>query len=353
MTAIVEVFKENPWLVPAIFFGGGLLLGIFIDHVVLPILKKLTEKTSWKFDDIIINSLRGLSIVWFGIIGAQLAIVSLADRNVFGPKVFDTAAAALKVIFILSLSVLASRIAVALLRRYLQKSENQIPGASIFTNITRLAVLIMGALMALNAINIPITPILTALGVGGLAVALALQDTLSNLFAGIHIVVSRQIKPGDYVKLDSGDEGYVTDVGWRNTTIRALPNNMIIVPNSKMASAIVVNYHQPDTEMGVPFQVGVSYDSDLEKVERVTIEVVKEVLARTEGGVKNFDPFIRYHTFSDFSINFSVGLRVNEFKDQYLVKHEFVKALHKRYKEEGIEIPYPIRTVKTQRGNPA
>ncbi|MDO8303583.1 MAG: mechanosensitive ion channel family protein [Sedimentisphaerales bacterium] len=346
MTATIELFKDGQWILPAIFLGGGVLLGIFVDHVVLPIVKKLAERTSWEFDDIIINSLRGLFIVWFGILGARLAAESAHDS--LSPRTIDLTADALKVLFIGSFTFLAARIMAAILQRYIQKSGAQIPGASIFTNIVKLIIFMIGLLMILNALDIAITPILTALGVGGLAVALALQDTLSNLFAGIHIVASKQIKPGDYIKLDTGDEGYVTDVGWRNTTIKALPNNMIIVPNSKVASAIIVNYHQPDREMGLPFQVGVSYDSDLEKVEKVTIEVAKEVLAKTNGGVKIFEPFIRYHTFADFSINFSVILRVNEFTDQYLIKHEFVKALHKRYREEGIEIPYPNRTVMSR-----
>jgi small-conductance mechanosensitive channel len=85
--------------------------------------------------------------------------------------------------------------------------------------------------------------------VGGLAVALALQDTLSNLFAGLHIIASKKLLPGDYFLLDSGEEGYVQDVNWRNTFIRTLRNNMIVVPNARLASAILTNYYQPSSEM--------------------------------------------------------------------------------------------------------
>ena len=147
------------------------------------------------------------------------------------------------------------------------------------------------------------------------------------------------------MRLETGEEGYVIDITWRNTTIRALPNNIIIVPNSKLASAVIVNYYLPQREMAVLVQVGVSYDSDLEEVERVTVEVAKEVMREVEGGVPEFEPFIRYHTFADFSINFTVILRAREFVGQYLIKHEFIKRLHKRYQQEGIEIPFPIRTV--------
>jgi len=107
----------------------------------------------------------------------------------------------------------------------------------------------------------------------------------------------------------------------------------------------VINYYLPEKEMSVLVQVGVSYDSDLKKVERVTVEVGKEVMRGVPGGVPEFEPFIRYHTFADFSINFSVILRAKEFTDNFLIQHEFIKRLHQRFKEEGIEIPFPIRTI--------
>ena len=182
--------------------------------------------------------------------------------------------------------------------------------------------------------------------------SLALQDTLSNLFSGLQITMSRQINPGDYVRLDTGEEGYVTDITWRNTTIRALPNNMVVVPNAKLAGAIVTNYYLPQQEMAVLVQVGVAYESDLKKVETVTIETGREVMQEVPGGVPEFEPFIRYHTFADFSINFTVILRAREYVDQYLIKHEFVKRLHQRYNREGITIPFPIRTVHLP-GSPA
>lgn len=135
------------------------------------------------------------------------------------------------------------------------------------------------------------------------------------------------------------------DITWRNTIIRAIQNNLIIIPNSKLSSAIITNYNFPENELSVIIQVGVSYDSDLDVVEKLTIDTAKEVMQLFEGGIKNFEPFIRYHTFSDSSINFSVILRGFEFENQFLLKHEFIKALQKKYKLNSIEIPFPIRTV--------
>jgi small-conductance mechanosensitive channel len=126
---------------------------------------------------------------------------------------------------------------------------------------------------------------------------------------------------------------------------------MVIVPNGYLASSRVSNFNQPDKEQAILIQVGVSYDSDLERVQKVTVEVASDVMKSVSGGVANFEPFIRYHTFADFSINFTVILRGKEVIDQYLVTHEFIKRLHERYKDEGIEIPFPIRTVHVRMWN--
>jgi small-conductance mechanosensitive channel len=285
-----------------------------------------------------------MTIFWFAAAGFYGALQSIR----LSPSLTDFLQRILLVLVILSVTTVLAKILVGFVNLYSRKVGGGLLSTSMFPNITRILVFVIGILIILQSLGISIAPILTALGVGGLAVALALQETLSNLFAGIQVIASKQIKPGDYVQIGSGEEGYVTDITWRYTTIRVLANNIIIIPNAKLASAIVTNYYCPVKEMAVLVQVGVSYDSDLEKVERVTIEVAREVMKDVQGGVPEFEPFIRYHTFNDFSIDFSVILRGREFVDQYLIKHEFVKRLHRRYNAEGIEIPFPIRTIHMQ-----
>jgi small-conductance mechanosensitive channel len=218
-------------------------------------------------------------------------------------------------------------------------------------------VAILGLLVILNGLGLSITPMLTALGVGGLAVALALQEPLANFFAGLFLTLAGQIRVGDYVKLDSGQEGYVVDFSWRSTRLRMLANNLIVVPNAKLAQAIVVNHQLPSQDLAVLVDVGVDYSSDLARVERIVIDVGRQVMTEVRGGVPEFEPFIRYHTFGDSSVNFTTILRAGEFVDQYLVKHEFVKRLHQRFNQEGIVIPFPIRTIAqrelTESGAPA
>jgi small-conductance mechanosensitive channel len=220
-----------------------------------------------------------------------------------------------------------------------------LPVSSLTRNVAWALIAILGLLVILNGLGLSITPMLTALGVGGLAVALALQEPLANFFAGLFITLAGQIRVGDYVKLDSGQEGYVVDFSWRSTRLRMLANNLIVVPNAKLAQAIVINHHLPSQDLAVLVEVGVDYASDLRHVERVVVEVGRDVMQDVTGGVPEFEPFIRYHTFGESSINFTVILRAKEFVDQYVIKHEFVKRLHTRFNDEGIVIPFPIRTI--------
>ena len=193
--------------------------------------------------------------------------------------------------------------------------------------------------------DVEITPLIAGLGIAGLAIALALQDPLSNFFAGVFIIADRRIKIGEYIELENGMKGYVEDVGWRSVRIKTLQNNYIIIPNLKLSQNIVTNYYTLEEEMAVVLPCGVSYNSDLEKVEKITIEVAKEIQQNVAGAVKNFEPFIRYNKFDDSNINFSIILRVEKFVDQYPVLHEFIKKLMTRYNKESIEISFPVRNI--------
>ncbi len=319
----------------------SILIGFIFEKFIHVRLLKWAKKSSHKYDDIIVEAFDNLTFYIFLIGGLFIASHFIPIRE----NILLIIHKVILIGLILLLIIVGSKIAVGFIDNYTANLSNILPKTSIFQNITRVIIFSIGGLILLQTLGISITPIITALGVGGLAVALAFQDTLSNLFAGLHIIISRQIKVGDYIKLESGEEGFVVDIAWRYTEIRQMPNNLVIIPNSKLASAIVTNYNMPETELSVPITLGVSYDSDLEKVERVTIEVAKEILKEIPGGVENFDPVVRYHTFADFSINLNVVLRAKQYQDQFLIKHEFIKRLHKRYQQEGIVIPYPIRTV--------
>lgn len=265
--------------------------------------------------------------------------------NLLGFDISQTALTkGVTIVAIVIATLITARIVGTLMRRWMAKT-GAVPATSIFVNITRVAIVILGAGFALSVLGISITPVITALGVGGLAVALALQDTLSNLFAGLQIVASKQIRPGDYLLLDTGQEGTVTDTAWRTTTLRTQSDNLVIVPNSVLAQAIVTNYRLPAEAVATTVEFGVAYNADLALVERVTAEVARQVMAEAGHDVGERDPIVRFRSFADSHIQCAAVLYVPGFTDQFPLKSAFIKALHERFAAEGIAFPYPTRTV--------
>ena len=336
----MELLKT--WGIPS----GGLIIWLGLVFSLIPIamkyLRTKAQKSKIALDDLLVNALEFPLILFLMSIGLKVFF----DAVPLSPKAVKYGTALLVILFILAGYLFLDKMFIEGLSRYSKKVHFIATSAGALKSLIRVVILGLIVLIILDRLNITITPFLASMGIGGLVIALALQDTLANFFAGLHIFGARPIAVGNYVKLESGEEGYVSQIGWRNTRIRMLPNNTIIIPNSRVVNSQIINYYRPQKEMAARVQVGVSYDSDLDHVERVTVEVAREVLRDTPGGVKEFEPFIRYHTFDDFSINFTVILRVQEYVDRYLVTHEFIKRLHKRYNQEGIEIPFPIRTLQ-------
>ncbi|MFA5320857.1 MAG: mechanosensitive ion channel family protein [Candidatus Omnitrophota bacterium] len=330
-----EIFR---FLLPLIIFLVALCTGYAARKIVFMRLSAWARNTSTEVDDIIINAVRGPFIIWFMMLG-----ISFSARFAGLPEeFFNIVNKTLVVLGVFSITLVLSNIAAGLIRSYSGKAGPAMPVTSFTQNISRIIIFTIGLLIILRNMGISIAPILATLGVGGLAVALALQDTLSNFFSGFYIIVSRQVKVGDFVRLESGDEGFVTDINWRTTKIRMLQNNVLLIPNEKLTKSVIINYYQPDREIAVTVKVGVHYSSDLGNVERVTCEEAAAVMKEVSGGVPSFNPFVRFDGFGDYAVQMTVILRAVEFTDQYLVKHEFIKRLHKRYDREGIVIPYPV-----------
>lgn len=310
--------------------------------IAFRLLNKWAKKTDAKLDDITIKALGFPSVFWCIAIGLYIgiAVSDLPEKYVF------YISRAILVIVILSITIVAANLTGKIFKNYIQKSDLPIPTTGLAYGILKGTILVIGFLIILTVFGISITPLITALGVGGLAVALALQDTLSNLFAGIHILMEKAVRVGDFVKLESGQEGYVEDITWRTTRIRMLPNNMVIIPNSKLFQSIVTNYYLPEKRMSLLIPIGVSYSSDPEMVERILIEEAKKAVGEIPGLLGDPEPFVRFIPgFGDSSLDFTLICQVQEFVDQYLAQHELRKRIFRRFKEEGIEIPFPHRTV--------
>ena len=321
--------------------AGVWFLGWLFTRLILPRIARVVMRSETHIDDLLVAAIRPHIPLWF--LGAGIVVaIRYLDAS---PELTGWVDLAVRAGVLLSATVALASFLANLVASDATPWLAALPSTGLVQGTVRIVVIALGGLVVLSNMGVAITPILTALGVGSLAVALALQPTLTNLFAGFYITLARQVRVGDFVELESGQKGFVTDIGWRTTTIRALPNNLIIIPNSKISEIIVTNYALPEEQLSTLVPVGVSYDSDLEKVERVTIEVGRELQKSLEGAISDHEPLIRYNSFADSSINFNVILRSKTLVDGFLLQHEFIKRLHKRYDEEGIEIPFPQRVL--------
>ncbi len=220
------------------------------------------------------------------------------------------------------------------------------------TRFLKVIVIGVAVLITLDAAGLSINPLLGGLGISGLAVALALQPTLSNIFAGAYVLSEGMIEEGDYIELQGGPAGYVVNIGWRSTKIRTWLNNFVIIPNSVMSSTIVTNYSGPDPKMNILVTCGVSYDSDLDRVNEIALETAREAIAANDEAVKDMEPWFGFDRFGDSNIDFWVFLQATDRVGSFIVMNDLIKRLHARFREAGIEINYPVRKLVYEGGMP-
>jgi small-conductance mechanosensitive channel len=252
---------------------------------------------------------------------------------------------AIQVILVFSITLATSNVAARIFKTYAQKTGIPISGTALVDGAIKGSILIIGILVILSMLGVSIAPLLTALGVGGLAVALALQDTLANLFAGFHILVEKSLRVGDFVRIESGQEGYVDDITWRTTRVRTLSNSIVVVPNRKMAQSVVVNYSLPNELLTTTVALRVDASADPEKVEQIMAEETRKILRDLPGTAADQEPTVAFGIGDNF-LEFTLSVSVHRFAAQSKVQNELRKRLFQRLRQEGIEHP-------NRRPNPA
>jgi small-conductance mechanosensitive channel len=166
---------------------------------------------------------------------------------------------------------------------------------------------------------------------------------LANFFAGTYVLSDGGFGMGDYIELQGGPAGYVIEVGWRSTKIRTWLNNLVVIPNSVMADSIVTNYSGPEHAINIMVTSGVSYDSDLQKVEEVSLEIGRKLIEDSADAVKTTDAFFGFDSFGDSNIGFWVFLQARDRWGSFVLTNELIKRLQSRFRAEDIEINYPVR----------
>jgi small-conductance mechanosensitive channel len=336
----------------AIIFGGALAIAFLLLPLVTRVVKLLARRTGTTWDDLMLQAVNRPLFLFLLVHGFFLALTSTSYLDRWQNYLDKAWLVSMVVVLLYGLR----RVTHALIQWYGQEvavrtrsrlDEKLLP---LVSRIVTVIIYAVGGLLILDNLGIELSPLLAGLGIGGLAVALALQPTLSNFFAGTYVVADGSIGVDDFIELEGGTMGQVVDIGWRVTKIQTPAGNVVIIPNGKLVDSIVTNYQSPTPEMNAVISCGVSYESDLAQVESVCLEVAKQTMEELPDSVvvKSFKPAVVFREFGDSNINFIVVLRAMSRDNTFLLTHEFIKRLHARFTALGIEINYPVRKLLYQ-----
>ena len=334
--------------------GALLILSLFwmLAQLVVMILNKwgsrLTAFTTSDLDDRVLQRVIPYLSRLFVVLGVYLAIRSLPLHD----RLVMIASGVMFVILVVIVCNLIYQVVDELMKWYVA-SQKDGAGATLSRQMTPVAekifsLFLMGAalIVILKHFNYDIFSIVTALGIGSLAIGLAAKDTLAHMISGFTIMLDRPFRIGDRIQLVGGQIGDVADIGLRSTKIKTLDNQLLIIPNSDLCNTMLTNQAFPNSRGKGRINVGVAYDSDVDLVKRLltaTAAEVGDVLADPP-------PEAFFVSFGDSALNMSLFFWVEEFSTLFATTDKINSLIIKRFSEHSIEIPFPIRTVKMQKG---
>ena len=338
--SILDILIENEYLRFILILIGTIIVVILSYFFLKIIVKKIVGRKK-SYGEFIFKQLSKPIIFLLLIIGFYSAIRQLLIINEYQLLINQSFFILTTLIFALFIIRIISVIMLGYLK--IRKGFERPP--KLINMTISIIIFIIAIAVILGYFKFDITPLIAGVGLGALAIGLALQSTLSNFFAGMHLVSDRPIDIGDYIEIDEDTKGTVEDIGWRSTRIRTLADNLLIIPNGKLSESNITNFSKPKQDMSLWVPCGVAYESDLKKVEKISLEVAKIIQMTVDGAVKDFEPAFRFREFGDSNINFITVLRVTDPMNRFSVRNQFIKALKTRFDKEGIEISWPIRKI--------
>ena len=291
-----------------------------------------------------------LTIIVYALVNS-LTILSVSADTIF--QINDT----LTILFIILYAWVAYRVyndvIIDFARKLASKTENELDDALVpfMHTLGTILIPLIAFVVLLNYFNISFTAILASLGIGSLVIGLAAQDTFNSIFAGIQIMVDRPFTIGERIMLSTGEVCDVEKVGIRSTRAYSPTNNeIVVIPNVLLCSNKVTNLSRPDGHRAISVEVGVSYGTDPEKVDKILMDIARHHLDVVNNNPSQ-SPYTRLSSFDDSAITFALWVYVDDFKKEWRVRSELRERINQRFKEEGVEIPFP-QTVVTLVNSP-
>lgn len=284
------------------------------------------------------------SIVLFG---AYQSFVYIGVLSQYLPDFIRIIKTIAVIIWTYSLAGLASIVIYRISHKIIKGRKSSLDNefVPIFRRLSGIMIYFLGIMIILKIWNFDITPFLASAGIAGFIIAFAAQDTISHLFGGVSIYFDKPFKIGDRIQLESGEIGDVMDIGIRSTRIKTFDETAIIIPNSIMAGSKIINYNLPESKIKCKITIGVSYDSDIDKVKSILLEIAKS----TEDVAKNPAPAVYFSEFGEYDLKFLIITWVAGPLQQFDVKTRINEAILKKFREEDISIPYPTRDINIRK----
>lgn len=342
-----QFISGNPYLKFLAILVITIIIAFLAKIILKQVLKPLAKKTKTKIDDLIIKSLSSIIFYIVFLVGLKVGVQNFELReNV--QTVFD---GIINTLLILAVSLLLLRIIGNFAQQWMREwkfrtkttaDERLIP---LFQKILKAVVIILAVIFVFSAWKINISPLLATVGIAGLAIGLAVKDTLSNILGGLQLVLDKTFKVGDKVQLESGEMGVILDIGLRSTKLKTYDNEIIYIPNGYLANAKIKNFTHPDVSIRVNVNFGVVYGSDTEKVQQVVLEAIKKI----ETVIEEPEPVVQFLKMSDFSLDFVARAWVKSFTEAYSTQLKMTDEIYNALNKANIGIPFPTRTVYTKK----
>ncbi len=330
-------------LVAIVILAVFAVLAWLAAYVLQEILPRFTAKTQTTLDDELVKALQRPIKLLVLLTGLGLAVHSLE----FGALYFETFDKIVIILYILLGAYLVSNVIHGLIQWYSNdiapktKSKLDDQLMPFLDKVDRIVIFTIALLMIFDRLGYQITPILASLGVAGIAVAFAAQETISNVFGAFSILTDRPFKVGDRVELSETEIGDVIDIGVRSTRIKTMDDKIIIMPIAVISKGKIINYSEPDQKVRFTIKVGISYKSDIDRAMQIMTNIAKN----TEGVISNPVPRAYVVALSSYSIDLILHVWVNDYKLEFEVSDRIYREIIRRFAEENIEIPYPITTI--------
>jgi MscS family membrane protein len=332
-------YVQNKYILAVLVLIIFAILAKLLVFVYKKYLQRFAKKTKTEVDDLILERTRSPLFYIILVYGLKLSLSFLEA----GQIVDNIGNSLLALVFLFMILRVFDIIIESWGNSFAKKTKTNLDDIllPLFHKTIRVIFSIIALMWILKIWSINIGPYLAGVGISGLVLGLALQDSLKNVFGGVSLILDKTFRVGDKIKIDSGDIGEVHDIGLRSTKIRTYDNEIIVVPNGNLANSKIQNFTKPSSKIRVTVEFGTDYGSDIKEVQKIVMKTITGLKDILEDPL----PVVQFTEMGDFALNFKARFWVSNWKNSYGKQLEATELIYNALNKAKIGIPFPTSTV--------